>query len=218
MRGGCQAYLRLAMSHRFCLIAPGDWVSTHKVSEAMAMGGAGGCIPIFVLPGKSVAAMQQAAPGMLPYTRWHDFCESVPPAPAHPGRARAAPTWHMGARMPLCIACPRACARPQAFFVRESDARRRMAALLDKFERLSEADVASKRASLRRVRHAFVVRPNASFDTPTAPHYILGDACALAAAYRWRNRTAAEPQGVDHKRPRVSATDVTRCLIEAYEE
>ena len=43
-------YLRLAMGHRFCLVAPGDYPSTHKVAEAMALGGSGGCIPVFVVP------------------------------------------------------------------------------------------------------------------------------------------------------------------------
>ena len=40
------------MSHRFCLVAPGDFVATHKITEAVALGGAGGCIPLFVLPTK----------------------------------------------------------------------------------------------------------------------------------------------------------------------
>ena len=162
------------MSHRFCLIAPGDWVSTHKVSEAMAIGGAGGCIPIFVLPGNSVAAMQHAAPGMLPYTRWHDFCDT-------------------------------------AYFVREKDARTRLIALLDKFDSLPEDNHASKRAFLRSVRNAFVVRDTATFSKPTAPDFILGDACALAAAHSRAQWTEAT-----HKQAwkRVSATDITRCLVE----
>ena len=69
-------YLRLAMSHRFCLVAPGDFVSTHKVSEAMALGGAGGCIPVFVLPaiqgkpGDQIVDVEH----YLPFTRWLDWC------------------------------------------------------------------------------------------------------------------------------------------------
>ena len=31
-------YLHLAMSHRFCLVAPGDFVATHKISESVALG------------------------------------------------------------------------------------------------------------------------------------------------------------------------------------
>ena len=62
-------YLRLAMSHRFCLVAPGDFVSTHKITEAIALGAAGGCIPLFVIPARVGAG------GMLPYTRWLDYCK-----------------------------------------------------------------------------------------------------------------------------------------------
>ena len=57
-----------AMSHRFCLVAPGDFVATHKITEAVALGGAGGCIPLFVLPTK------HRVESMLPYTRWLDYC------------------------------------------------------------------------------------------------------------------------------------------------
>lgn len=67
-----EEYLRMASSHRFCLVAPGDFVSTHKITEAMALGGAGGCIPVFVLRGKRHGA---AAASMLPFTRWLDYCE-----------------------------------------------------------------------------------------------------------------------------------------------
>ncbi|KAL1515128.1 hypothetical protein AB1Y20_004190 [Prymnesium parvum] len=63
-----EAYLALGLSHRFCLVAPGDFVSTHKISEAVALGGAGGCLPLFVLPHAGGAAE------MLPYTRWLDYC------------------------------------------------------------------------------------------------------------------------------------------------
>ena len=131
------AYLELAMSHRFCLVAPGDYPSTHKARrsltcgrsittlpyahnsppvnprwtprdaprtnlvthrmvrshEAMALGGAGGCIPVFVLPvredttaahraarqsagGRSLPSkLGQAVARTLPYTRWLDYCE-----------------------------------------------------------------------------------------------------------------------------------------------
>jgi hypothetical protein len=49
-------------------------VSTHKITEAMALGGAGGCIPLFVAPGNSRDTMEDATSSMLPYTRWHDYC------------------------------------------------------------------------------------------------------------------------------------------------
>jgi len=62
-------YLSLARSHRFCLVAPGDFVSTHKITEVMAIGGSGGCIPVYVL-----ARSTPGGRGMLPYTRWLDYC------------------------------------------------------------------------------------------------------------------------------------------------
>ena len=72
-----EEYLSLAMAHRFCLVAPGDWSSTHKTTEAIALGAVGGCIPVFVVPsgatnsGRVPADQVQA---MLPYTRWLDYC------------------------------------------------------------------------------------------------------------------------------------------------
>ena len=43
-------------------------MATHKITEAVALGGAGGCIPLFVLPTK------HRVESMLPYTRWLDYC------------------------------------------------------------------------------------------------------------------------------------------------
>ena len=34
-------YLAATFSHRFCLVAPGDFISSHKISEAIAIGAAG---------------------------------------------------------------------------------------------------------------------------------------------------------------------------------
>ena len=61
-----QRYFAHAMGHKFCLAAPGDFVSTPKITEFIAMGAYGGCLPVLVLTGK---------PGhTLPYTRWLDWC------------------------------------------------------------------------------------------------------------------------------------------------
>lgn len=46
-----QEYFANAMGHRFCLAAPGDFVSTPKITEYVAMGAAGGCLPLMVLAG-----------------------------------------------------------------------------------------------------------------------------------------------------------------------
>ena len=58
-----------AMQHRFFLVAPGDFVTTPKLAEAVAMGGAGGPIPVLVLPGGARDARA------FPYSSWIDYCE-----------------------------------------------------------------------------------------------------------------------------------------------
>ena len=62
------------MQHRFCLVAPGDYPSTHKVSEALVLGGAGGCIPVFVVPGRRRDGIGKRIARWLPYSRWLDYC------------------------------------------------------------------------------------------------------------------------------------------------
>ena len=85
------AYLGRAMAHRFCLVAPGDTWSTKKIAEAVAIGGAGGCIPIIVVPplltkrsspdraGLNASTDESHGLGQrlsrfLPYTSWLDWC------------------------------------------------------------------------------------------------------------------------------------------------
>jgi hypothetical protein len=89
------AYLGRAMAHRFCLVAPGDTWSTKKIAEAVAIGGAGGCIPIIVVPplhskrpspdrARLNASMDeshglgQRLSRFLPYTSWLDWCAIHP--------------------------------------------------------------------------------------------------------------------------------------------
>lgn len=70
-----EAYMAASMSHRFCLVAPGDFTSTKKLSETMAVGGVGGCIPLIVLPGTAThKSASTAAARLLPYGRWLDYC------------------------------------------------------------------------------------------------------------------------------------------------
>ena len=65
---GREDYLQQAMRHRFCVVAPGDTWTTAKLAETIAVGAAGGCLPLLVLP--SVADV----PSVLPFTRWLDYC------------------------------------------------------------------------------------------------------------------------------------------------
>ena len=66
-----ETYLKQVMGHRFCLVAMGDKPGTPKITEMIAVGGAGGCIPVIVLPGAGPNSMQMS---MLPYVRWLDYC------------------------------------------------------------------------------------------------------------------------------------------------
>lgn len=69
-------YLRAAAEHRFCLITQGDPGNTPKITESIALGGAGGCIPLFVLYAASGARPPMPTDFMrdYPYVRWLDYC------------------------------------------------------------------------------------------------------------------------------------------------
>ena len=70
--GGRNQFLATAAGHRFCLIAQGDPGNTAKVTETIALGGSGGCIPLYVL----FAVQTRRAPTPsdfirdLPHLRW----------------------------------------------------------------------------------------------------------------------------------------------------
>ena len=66
-----ESYLKQVMGHRFCLVAMGDKPGTPKITEMIAVGGAGGCIPVIVLPGTGPNSMMM---NILPYVRWLDYC------------------------------------------------------------------------------------------------------------------------------------------------
>ena len=50
-------YLRQAMRHRFCIVAPGDYASTAKITEGILIAAAGGCLPLLVVDSSNFAAM-----------------------------------------------------------------------------------------------------------------------------------------------------------------
>jgi hypothetical protein len=85
-------YLEHTLRHRFCLIAPGDYTSTHKITEAMAIGAAGGCVPVFIMPSAAPAKIGRYLSLNFPFSRWLDYCEARRPAPPAPSAAPAAPT------------------------------------------------------------------------------------------------------------------------------
>ena len=51
-------YLATARAHRFCLAAPGDFSSTPKITEFVAVGASGGCIPVIVVTEEVSAAVE----------------------------------------------------------------------------------------------------------------------------------------------------------------
>lgn len=61
-----QEYFGHAMAHRFCFAVPGDYWSTTKLSDYIAVGGAGGCIPVIAVP--------SSVRGALPYADTLDYC------------------------------------------------------------------------------------------------------------------------------------------------
>lgn len=68
-------YIRLAMTHRFCVVAPGDTLSTKKVAETVHLLALGGCVPL-ILGGVS----------HLPYSSWIKYDRLAVVAPPHDSR------------------------------------------------------------------------------------------------------------------------------------
>ena len=79
-RGTRAQFLKQAARHRFCLIAQGDPGNTAKIVETLILGGAGGCLPVFVLSTvRSARGFEsEVRPSSFardyPYTRWLDYC------------------------------------------------------------------------------------------------------------------------------------------------
>ena len=65
------AYYTAAMRHRFCIVAPGDDPSTRKLSEAVALSAAGGCVALFVV---GVTNKGEVDVSGWPYAASVDYC------------------------------------------------------------------------------------------------------------------------------------------------
>lgn len=59
---GTDEYAAHAMGHRFCLAAPGDYLTTPKFSEFALAAARGGCIPVLVLPDSSRSRRARKGP------------------------------------------------------------------------------------------------------------------------------------------------------------
>ena len=159
-RSGSRAdFLAAAARHRFCLIAQGDPGNTAKIGETVALGAAGGCIPLFVLREPDVRRRRSS---LAP--RPHDFLRDYP----------YASTW-----LDYCTI---------AYFVTDHAARTNMSRVLAWLDSRPAAEVDDKRRALRAVRPAFVLRPDASATRPSAAEFALSEACHKARAIPRRSR------------------------------
>ena len=62
-----EEYVLTAFGHRFCLAVPGDFMSASpKITEFIAVGGVGGCIPVLVVPTNAWE--------ILPHAHWLNYC------------------------------------------------------------------------------------------------------------------------------------------------
>lgn len=66
VRFGLDEYMRLAFSHKFCLVSHGDDATTHKLAESIAIAGLGGCLPLIVHTRPHAVH--------LPYVRHVNYC------------------------------------------------------------------------------------------------------------------------------------------------
>ena len=151
-------FLRIATRHRFFLVSPGDFLSTRKISEAMALGGAAGVVPVFVVPEQHAAFHPKyrgdyryhGGAKMLPYTRWLQYCRA-------------------------------------AYFVNEADVTHNASLLLQQLHAVSRSEVRAKQHELRRVWSAFSFRDperdGGAAAQPSAADYLLSEACAAARRF-----------------------------------
>lgn len=208
-------YLATAMRHRFCLVAPGDFASTHKVTEAMSIGGNGGCIPVFVLNAASAQRIDASRElvGVLPYAG-HAPPPVTPPPVRRAAAAHPASRTRVRARGACRIPHPRL-APPRLRYTRWLDycdvaylvpspavGQGGFGAVLEKLAAVTADEAAAKLAALRRVRDAFVFRRGSTVEAPSAPEYMLGEMCHEARrAARGAESDAEEPAaGGDHAR------------------
>jgi hypothetical protein len=147
-------YLSKAMGHKYCLVAQGDFPGTPKIAEMLAVGGAGGCLPIFVLkppqqPTRSHgfhSGLAAAVRASLPFSRWLDYC-SV------------------------------------SFLVTEAAIRRNASGVLDELQAREAAaphEIHAKRQQLRRLRRAFGFWEGSSPRAPSATDFVFAELCAYA--------------------------------------
>lgn len=89
-----------------------------------------------------------------------------------------------------------------AYFVSEEQAQKNLRELLQQLEKINDLEITQKFEALRGVRHAFVFRRGSTVDMPSAPEFILAEACHSV-------RRNALGLGM----PEVAGGAHTRCLL-----
>ena len=174
----------------------GDFPGTPKIAEMLAIGGAGGCIPVFVLKLPQMAdnaltklsrmkpqplssregleqtveeALARAIRASMPYSRWLDYCTVSLLASERQVRANASGLLDVLDAIPLHSSTTnRGVGRTSA----ESNAQ------------VGLGSTTARRQNLRRIRHAFGFWSNSSVDAPSATDYIFAEICAHAQRFR----------------------------------
>ena len=167
------AYFQHAMGHKFCVAAPGDFVSTPKITEYVAMGAAGGCLPLLVVKGPPEKT--------LPYTRWLDWCSIAYIVSDVTARTQMASVLR----------------KLEGVSATEAEAKRR--ALLEVCSHSHDGQfplrVTPSALHVPQVRDAFVWRAPAErpLESPSAVDFLLGDLCDAARSARVNGTLASSP-------------------------
>lgn len=205
------AYLKAAMSHRFCVVAPGDYPSTPKITEFVAVGARGGCLPLLVVP----TPVAEGASRQLPYaSTWLDYCEIaylVPESAVSNARAMAKVLDALDAvTAEEADAKRRALRRVRDAFVTRTSSAAGMAA--------EAAGGGGRRGGRRRSGGGVSSRTSAPPPSPLEPaasDFLLHEACQLARRYRAASagrRRRSQAAGGQH-----STASLARCLLPGRE-
>lgn len=196
-------YLERAMGHKFCLVVQGDFPGTPKIAEMLAMGGAGGCVPVFVLK------LHHRAEEAL----WQLGASAS--ASSQPSRADINARRALEAIVEQGLATAVRASLPYSrwldyctvsILVSERKARHNASGLLDVLDawpvrfrskddgKRAAGSVLERRQNLRRIRHAFGFWANSSIQAPSATDYIFAEVCAHARRFRGHFRTTDAAQ------------------------
>ena len=171
----------------------GDFPGTPKIAEMLATGGAGGCIPVFVLrlPKSADAAVLRSAAIEREMRTRTTGPESSPSSAAGLAFARARTSLAQQTRaLEAGLATAVRASLPfsrwldycsVSILVSERRARANATSLLDALE---SVDVRELRQRLRRLRHAFGFWANSTVAQPSATDFLYAELCEHARRFR----------------------------------